>query len=70
MKERDYGERKFIATLAASFLGTGALFFGALVEVPEGYWVSLPAFFILQGAVVASYNWANLRQAQNGSAPR
>ena len=70
MDDRDYGSRKFIITLSGMVLGTGALVFGSLMSPPEGFWNSLGAYFLLLGAGIGAYNWANLRQAQNGSAPR
>ena len=68
--ERDYGSRKFITTMTGMGLGFVAVMAGALMEPPEGYWTSLPALFVLFAAGIAAYNWANLRTAQNGSAPR
>lgn len=65
-----FKSRKFITTQTGMYLGIAALVFGSLADAPESYWSALPPFFILQAAGIAAYNWANLRQSQNGSAPR
>lgn len=65
-----FGSRKFIVTMTGMMLGTAVTVLGALKPVPEGYWGALPALFILFAAGIGAYNWANLRQSQNGSAPR
>jgi hypothetical protein len=68
--ERDYGSRKFITTNLGMAQGTAIVIFGALAKVPEGFWTAMPPLFILYAAGIAAYNWSNLRQSQNGSAPR
>ena len=70
MKDDGFASRKFIVTMAGMFLGTVVTLFGALRTVPEGFWGALPALFILFAAGIGAYNWANLRQSQNGSAPK
>ncbi len=65
-----FSSRKFIVTMAGMALGSLLTMFGALYEPPEGYWSVLPPLFVFFGLCVGAYNWANLRQAQNGSAPR
>lgn len=67
--ETDYGSRKFIVTMTGMLLGTGLTVFGALSTAPDGYWTALPSLFIFFAACVGAYNWANVRQSQNGSAP-
>ena len=69
-EERGLLSRKFITTNNAMALGVVVLIFGVLGKAPEGFWSALPAFFVLLGGGIASYNWANLRESQNGSAPR
>ena len=61
--------RKFIVTMTGMALGTVVTLFGATAAVPDGYWGALPALFILFAAGIGAYNWSNLRQSQNGSAP-
>lgn len=68
--QRSYGSRKFLTTNAGMLLGVFCIIFGAIFEPPEGYWSALPALFILLAAGIGAYNWSNLRQSQNGSAPR
>ena len=70
MEKTDYGSRKFIVTMTGMGLGVFCTMFGALYDAPDGYWTALPALFILLAAGIGAYNWANLRQSQNGSAPR
>ena len=65
-----FRSRKFIVTMYGLSLGTIVTLFGAMYEPPEGFWGALPALFILFAAGISAYNWANLRQAQNGSAPK
>ncbi len=67
--ESDYTSRKFIVTMTGMLLGIVLMVFGALVDPPEGFWGALPALFILLAAGIGAYNWANVRYAQNGSAP-
>lgn len=69
-KDDGFRSRKFLTTNSAMVLGTSMMVFGALVKAPEGFWSALPAFFIMLGGGIAAYNWANLRESQNGSAPR
>lgn len=68
--DRDYGSRKFIVTMSGMGMGAAMTVLGVLIDAPEGYWAALPALFILFAAGIGAYNWANLRTAQNGSAPR
>lgn len=68
--ERGFLSRKFITTNNAMILGVAVMVFGVLAKAPEGFWSALPAFFLLLGGGIASYNWANLRESQNGHAPR
>ena len=63
-----YGSRKFIVTMTGMLLGTAITLFGALYSPPDGFWTALPPLFLLFGAGIGAYNWANLRQAQNGAA--
>jgi len=65
-----FSSRKFIITMASMLLGAALTLFGALAPPPDGYWTVLPPLFLFFGVCVGAYNWANLRQAQNGSAPR
>jgi hypothetical protein len=67
--DSSYRSRKFIVTMFGMFLGSGVLMFGALYVPPVEYWGALPSFFILLAAGISAYNWANLRQAQNGASP-
>lgn len=67
--DKGYRSRKFITTNHAMLLGAGMMVFGAFKNPPDGFWMALSAFFILLGTGIASYNWANLRESQNGSAP-
>lgn len=60
-----YGSRKFVTVNHAMLLGTGTLIFGALVDVPDGYWTALPAFDVFLGVCVGVYQWANLRHHQH-----
>lgn len=55
--------------MTGMLLGTAVTVAGALVKPPDGYWSVLGPLFLLYGAGIAAYNWANLRQSQNGSAP-
>ena len=57
---RDLMSRKFIVTMAAMGL-TVLLAFHGKFDANVG---------LVFGAAIASYNWANLRQSQNGSAPK
>lgn len=66
----DYASRKFLVTMTGMLLGVVLVMFGAIYDPPDGYWTALPSLFILLAAGIGAYNWANLRQAQNGSAPR
>lgn len=68
--ERDYGSRKFITTNGNTGMGVFCVMFGAIYDVPDGYWTAMPALFILLAAGISAYNWANLRSEQNGHAPR
>lgn len=56
--------RKFITTNFAIALGT-------MVTVLGMYWEAdvNPGFYVLIGVGIGAYNWSNLRQSQNGSAP-
>lgn len=65
-----FRSRKFITTNSGMIQGTAITLFGALASPPEGFWSALPPLFILYAAGIAAYNWANLRQSQNGSAPK
>lgn len=67
--EREYGSRKFIVTMYGMTLGATLTVLGALISAEAGYWAALPPLFILFAAGISAYNWANLRQSQNGSAP-
>ncbi len=65
MTERGFRSRKFITTNYIVTLGT-------VVTVASMYFdKAMPAgFYILLAAGIAAYNWSNLRESQNGSAPR
>jgi len=55
-----YGSRKFIITLAGMMLGTALASMGKLDANGA----------MVLAAGIAAYNWSNLRQSQNGSAPQ
>ena len=60
----EYGSRKFIITGGSILLGTIVTVFGMYAKIDPN-----AGFYILLAAAIAAYNWANLRQSQNGSAP-
>jgi len=60
VKDRDHLSRKFIVTMTGMFL-TAFLAFHGKMDANVG---------LVIGAAIGAYNWANLRQSQNGSAPR
>ena len=64
-----FSSRKFIVTMSGMALGSVLTVFGALTTPADGYWTVLPPLFLFFGVCVGAYNWANLRQAQNGKAP-
>ena len=55
-----YASRKFVVTMTGMFLGVGLAAFGKLDANSA----------MVLAAGIAAYNWANLRQSQNGSAPK
>lgn len=55
-----YGSRKFLITMAAMAMATGLAAYSKLDA--NG------ALVLMAG--IGAYNWANLRQSQNGNAPR
>ena len=57
---RDLMSRKFIVTMSAMVLTVFLAFHGKM-DANVG---------LVLGAAIAAYNWANLRQSQNGSAPK
>jgi hypothetical protein len=57
---RDLMSRKFIVTMSAMGLTVLLAFYGKM-DANIG---------LVFGAAIAAYNWANLRQSQNGSAPK
>jgi len=65
-----FASRKFLVTMYGMTLGTVVTIGGALMTPPDGYWSALPALFILFAAGIGAYNWSNLRESQNGSAPK
>lgn len=69
-EEHRLTSRKFITTMTGMLLGSITLFAGVLMKAPEGFWSALPAYFLLIGGGIGAYNWANLRQSQNGGAPK
>ena len=60
MSDRDYRSRKFLVTVSTIVLTSVLAYFGKM-----GQDVAM-----VFAAGIASYNWANLRQAQNGHAPK
>lgn len=52
--------RKFIVTMTGMLL-TAALAYVSKMDANVG---------LVFGAAIGAYNWANLRQSQNGSAPK
>lgn len=57
---RDHMSRKFLVTMTGMILTT-ILAFNGKMDANVG---------LVIGAAIGAYNWANLRQSQNGSAPR
>lgn len=57
---RDLLSRKFIVTMTAMGMTVFLAFYGKM-DANVG---------LVLGAAIAAYNWANLRQSQNGSAPK
>lgn len=70
VKDDGFASRKFIVTMTGMGLGVSVTVGGAALSAPDGYWAVLPALFILLAAGIGAYNWANLRETQNGSAPK
>jgi hypothetical protein len=60
----DYGSRKFIITSVSILLGTVVTMYCMYADKDPN-----AGFYILLAAGITAYNWANLRQSQNGSAP-
>ena len=59
-----YGSRKFLITGWALFVGATVTVLGMYLKVDPS-----PGFYVLLSSGIAAYNWSNLRQYQNGSAP-
>ena len=57
---KDWGSRKFIVTMTGMLLTTFLAFYSKM-DANVG---------LVLGAAIGAYNWANLRQSQNGSAPK
>lgn len=55
-----YGSRKFLITALAMLLATGLAAYSKLDANGA----------LVLGAAIGAYNWANLRQSQNGGAPK
>ena len=60
MSKDGYGSRKFLITLTAMVLATG-LAVASKLDANSA---------LVFAAGIGAYNWANLRQSQNGSAPK
>ena len=57
---KEFGSRKFIVTCSTVVLTTALAYFGKMSSDVA----------MVFAACIASYNWANLRQSQNGHAPK
>lgn len=55
-----YGSRKFIITMAGMAMATALAAYSKLDANGA----------LVFGAAIGAYNWSNLRQSQNGSAPQ
>lgn len=67
--DRGHKSRKFIVTMYAMTLGGAITVLSMYAVPPAGFYTALGGFYILLAAGISSYNWANLREGQNGSAP-
>jgi hypothetical protein len=68
-KQRDYGSRKFIITMTGMGLGAFVTLAAMFAEPDPAFYPALTGFYLLLGAGIGAYNWSNLRESQNGSAP-
>jgi len=69
-QKHDLLSRKFLTTNYAMSLGAGITVLSMYSSPPEGFFTGLAGLYILLAAGIAAYNWSNLRESQNGSAPK
>jgi len=65
-----YASRKFVVTMTGMGLGTLVTLVAMFADPDPAFYGALTGFFLLLGAGIGAYNWSNLRESQNGSAPR